>query len=157
MLFKILFLSALCILLPTSTLATANNRQCASSRWAHRHRLFVLTDISNEPDDQMSLVRLLTYANEMDIQGIAAVTSIWLRNRTDADTIRDVIDGYGKVVKNLNANVPSRASYPPARRLLDLVTEAHPVYGLEALDLPLSEAAEALVKAADESANDDPL
>lgn len=29
-----------------------------------KQRLFVLTDITNEPDDQESLVRLLVYANE---------------------------------------------------------------------------------------------
>ena len=35
-------------------------------------RLFVLTDLANEPDDEESLVRLLAYANEFDIEGIAA-------------------------------------------------------------------------------------
>ena len=37
-----------------------------------RPRLFVLTDLANEPDDEESLVRLLAYANEFDIEGIAA-------------------------------------------------------------------------------------
>ena len=35
-------------------------------------RLFVLTALANEPDDEESLVRLLAYANEFDIEGIAA-------------------------------------------------------------------------------------
>lgn len=39
-------------------------------------RLFVLTDIGNEPDDPMSLVRLLVYAKEIEIEGIAATTSV---------------------------------------------------------------------------------
>ena len=41
-------------------------------------RLFVLTDLANEPDDEESLVRLLAYANEFDIEGIAATTSCHL-------------------------------------------------------------------------------
>ena len=39
---------------------------------AEKPRIFVLTDIENEPDDAMSLVRFLTYANHMDIEGLAA-------------------------------------------------------------------------------------
>ena len=35
-------------------------------------RVFVLTDIENEPDDAMSMVRFLLYANEFDIEGLIA-------------------------------------------------------------------------------------
>ena len=35
-------------------------------------RLFVLTDIGGDPDDQMSMVRLMTYANHVDIEGLVA-------------------------------------------------------------------------------------
>ena len=35
-------------------------------------RLFVLTDIGGDPDDQMSMVRLLTYSNQLDIEGLVA-------------------------------------------------------------------------------------
>lgn len=35
-------------------------------------RVFVLTDIENEPDDAMSLVRFLTYANHWDVEGLVA-------------------------------------------------------------------------------------
>lgn len=34
-----------------------------------KERVFVLTDISNEPDDEESLVRFLVYANEYDVEG----------------------------------------------------------------------------------------
>ena len=39
--------------------------------------MVVLTDIGNEPDDQMSLVRLLLYANELDSEAIGPTTSTW--------------------------------------------------------------------------------
>ncbi|CAI6091828.1 unnamed protein product [Clonostachys chloroleuca] len=136
---------------------SAEDQQCLSSRYEHKTRLFVLTDMSNEPDDQMSFVRLLTYANEIDIRGIAATTSTWLRNKTDPETIREVIGGYGEVLANLNANVPNDASYPSKDELLSKVSVGHSVYGLASLKLPLSGAAEALVKATDDAKADDPL
>ncbi len=40
-----------------------------------KQRLVVLSDIGNEPDDQMSLIRLLLYSNEIDIESIIACTS----------------------------------------------------------------------------------
>ena len=38
---------------------------------AEKQRVFVLTDISNEPDDEESMVRFLVYANEYDIEASA--------------------------------------------------------------------------------------
>lgn len=63
------------ILCFTSAGAVATERQCENARYDHKHKAFVLTDMSNEPDDQMSLVRLLTYSNEIDIRGIGVITS----------------------------------------------------------------------------------
>ncbi|KAI0477450.1 DUF1593-domain-containing protein [Xylariaceae sp. FL0804] len=131
--------------------------QCESSRYAHKHRTFICTDISNEPDDQMSLVRLLTYANELDIQTIAIVTSTWKNDSLDTASVYNVLDGYGNVTANLNANVPVGAEYPTAGEMAAKVKRGHPVYGLAALNLTLSDAARALVNDTDESSTDDPL
>lgn len=156
-----IFALATCFSLSTaSSQARSSNytdRQCASSRYDHKHRTFVLSDISNEPDDQMSLVRLLTYANEIDIEGFSLVTSTWKNDSLDTATVIEVINAYGDVTSNLDANVPPSASYPSAQSLLDKVYEGHPVYGLAALDLPLSEAAEALIAAVDAGSSDKPL
>ncbi|KAM5347478.1 hypothetical protein ACJ41O_010483 [Fusarium nematophilum] len=134
-----------------------DGKKCEAARYKHKPRLFVLTDMSNEPDDQMSLVRLLTYANEIDIQGIAATTSQWLPNKVDYRTIREVINGYGKVARNLNANVPTYAPYPSAGYLLDRAFQGHPVYGTASLNRTLSQAAKELVKATDASSINKPL
>lgn len=40
---------------------------------ATKPRVFVLTDISNEPDDEKSLVRFLVYTNEFDLERIVAL------------------------------------------------------------------------------------
>ena len=44
-------------------------------------RVLVLTDITNEPDDEESMVRFLAYANEYDVEGLIATTSCRLRNK----------------------------------------------------------------------------
>lgn len=56
--------------------SAAPTHHCQNARYENKHKAFVLTDMSNEPDDQMSLVRLLTYSNEIDIRGIGVVTSM---------------------------------------------------------------------------------
>ena len=68
---------------------------------ADKPRVIVLTDISNEPDDEQSLVRFLAYANEFDVEGLVATTSTWLKNKTREDLIRRSIKAYGEVYSNL--------------------------------------------------------
>jgi hypothetical protein len=43
-------------------------------------RLIVLTDLSNEPDDVESFVRLLVKSGQFEIDGLIAATSTWLRS-----------------------------------------------------------------------------
>ena len=57
-----------------------------------RERVLVLTDISNEPDDEESMVRFLVYANEYDVEGLVATTSTWLRNKPRVGLIRRQLD-----------------------------------------------------------------
>ncbi|KAK8191098.1 DUF1593-domain-containing protein [Phyllosticta capitalensis] len=133
---------------------TTTGKDGENARYENKHRLFVLTDISNEPDDQMSLVRLLVHSNELQIEGIAAITSVWLNYTTDLPTIHQVINTYGEVVDNLNANVPDGGKYPSAEELLAKTYTGHPVYGLAALAsnwTSMSNASIALINATDAS------
>ena len=77
-----------------------------------RQRLLVLTDIANEPDDQMSMVRLLVYANELDLEGLVATTSTWMRNKVRPDVILSVIDAYAQV----HASLRHAPGFPEPRR-----------------------------------------
>jgi hypothetical protein len=52
----------------------------ALSQSNDRHRVIVLTDIENEPDDAQSMVRFLLYSNHYDVEGLIATTSQHLRN-----------------------------------------------------------------------------
>ncbi|KAF2225386.1 DUF1593-domain-containing protein [Elsinoe ampelina] len=136
--------------------STAQNATCDSARYANKTRVFVMTDISNEPDDQMSLVRLMTHANELDIVNIAGVTSTWKNDSIDTASIFGVIDGYSQVIDNLNANVPEAGRYPAAEDVAASVVTGQPVYGLAALEEPYSSnASTALINATD--ASDEPL
>lgn len=49
--------------------------------FAQKPRVVVMTDISyDEPDDKQSLVRFLLYANEFEVEGLIATTSIAGKN-----------------------------------------------------------------------------
>jgi len=68
---------------------------------AEKPRVFVLTDIENEPDDAMSMVRFLVYSNHYDIEGLVATTSIHQQDETAAWRIREIVEAYGQVRDNL--------------------------------------------------------
>jgi hypothetical protein len=90
-------------------------------------RIFVLTDITNEPDDQESLVRYLLYSNEFDTQALCATTSAWLPTQVAPHVIRRVLKAYGAVVDNLNKHVHPNARYQGEEELSQLVTQGLPV------------------------------
>lgn len=102
----------------------------ALAAMAEKPRVFVLTDIENEPDDAMSLVRYLTYANHFDTEGLAATTSIHQKNRVAPQRIRQIVAAYGKVRDNLELHEPG---YPTGEQMLALVTEGLPAYGMQAV------------------------
>jgi hypothetical protein len=93
-------------------------------------RVVVLTDISNEPDDEESLVRFLVYANELDVEGLIATTSTHLRDHTREDLIRRQIEAYRKVEENLARHAPG---FPPADELLAVTCTGQPSYGMAAV------------------------
>ena len=94
---------------------------------AEKPRLIVLTDVSNEPDDEESLVRLLVYSNEYDLEGLIATTSTWLRTNPRPDLIRRDIKAYGQVRDNL---LKHAAGFPPAEQLLASTKTGQQAYGM---------------------------
>lgn len=94
---------------------------------APKSRVIVLTDMGADPDDEQSLVRLLLYANQLDLEGIVATTSCWQQNRIRPDFINRIIDAYEKVQPNLLLHEPG---YPTADTLRALVKQGIPKYGM---------------------------
>jgi hypothetical protein len=114
-------------------------------------RVVVISDIGNEPDDQMSLVRLLLYSNELDIEGLIAGTSTWQKNVTHPETMRALIQAYGAVQPNL---LQHAKGWPSAASLENKVFTGQTGYGMAATGVDKeSEGAEAIIRAADK---DDP-
>jgi hypothetical protein len=112
-----------------------------------RPRVIVVTDIANEPDDQMSLVRLLVYSNQLDIEGLIANTSTWMKHAVRPDVIRTVIDAYAEVQPNLLKHAPG---FPTADALRAVVVTGQPTYGMAAVRPDrMSPGAELIIEAAD--------
>lgn len=105
-----------------------------------RARLIVLTDIEADPDDTQSLVRLLLYANEIDIEGLVATTSVHMKDEIHPASILRVIDRYAQVLPRLREH--DRA-YPAAAALRARVRRGQAGYGMaavgEARDTPGSD------------------
>ncbi|MEZ4904478.1 MAG: DUF1593 domain-containing protein [Spirosomataceae bacterium] len=93
-----------------------------------KQRLLILTDIEADPDDSQSLVRLLTYANQFNIEGLIATTSIHQKKRVAPETIRQIVSAYGKVQPNLLKHEPG---YPTAQALKTVIKQGLAVYGME--------------------------
>lgn len=111
----------------------------------NRQRLFVLTDIENEPDDTQSLIRLLLYANQFDIEGIVATTSVHMKDAIYPNAIRAVIKRYGQVRTNL---LKHESGYPTTDQLLSRVAPSVPLYGMAGVgDGKDSKGSEMLVRA----------
>ena len=95
-----------------------------------RPRIVVMTDIANEPDDQMSMVRFLLYSNGFDVEGLVATTSTWMKNKVRPDVIESLIDAYAAVQPNLLKHAPG---FPPAAALRVVVASGQPSYSMAAV------------------------
>lgn len=86
-----------------------------------RLRLIVETDAGGDPDDEQSLVRLLVYANEFEIEGIIA-NRPQARDGENKNPVRDglgivrrMVRAYGECHPNLVVHDPR---FPPPEQLL---------------------------------------
>jgi hypothetical protein len=93
-------------------------------------RLIVLTDLSNEPDDEESLVRLLVYSDQFDIEGLVAATSTWLRQNPREDLIRRDLAAFAQVRTNLLKHSPG---FPSTENLLAVTKTGQTGYGMAAV------------------------
>ncbi|KAK4618269.1 hypothetical protein CLAFUW4_12348 [Fulvia fulva] len=110
-------------------------------------QVFVLTDITNEPDDSMSLVRLLLHSDQYNITGIVATTSYWLNSTVRPEAILNTTSVWDQVVDNLNLH--SAGEFPTKEYLESIVKAGHPIYGTAAIGKPLSSGASHLIDVLD--------
>ena len=117
-------------------------------------RVIVISDIGNEPDDQMSFVRLLMYSNELDIEAMIATTSTWQKAAAHPETMHALIQAYGQVRPNL---LQHAKGWPAAEDLDARVFPGQPAYGMVAVGSDrTSDGAKAIIRAGDRE-DDRPL
>ena len=98
-----------------------------SASASDKNRLVVLTDIGGDPDDQMSMVRLMTYANHMDIEGLIA-TPAGGGNKVSPEHILRIVSAYGKVRDNLELHEPG---YPTEKVLQERISKGIQLDGMD--------------------------
>ncbi len=96
-------------------------------------RAIILTDMENEPDDSQTMVKAMMYSNEVDFEGLIAVTSRWLQNRVFPESIVDRVLAYGEVRANLQKHA---RGWPTVEHLMSRIGSgvvAASGYGMEAV------------------------
>jgi hypothetical protein len=149
--------SLMAAMLGGSMLATVDAQQGAPpdplaarvDPYVDKQRVVVMTDIANEPDDQMSMVRLLVYSNQFDIEGLIATTSTWMKNKVRPDVIQTLIEAYSRVRPKLLEHQPG---FPRAESLKAVVVSGQPAYGMAAVGPDkVSAGAELIIRSAEKS------
>jgi len=115
----VVLLLVLCVLSGSRVVAAAKIEFVETEK----QRVIVLTDISNEPDDEESMVRFLVYSNEYDVEGLIATTSVWLRDTIRPERIRRQVEAYGRIRDNL---LKHASGYPTAEYLSSVIKDGRP-------------------------------
>lgn len=116
-----------------------------------KQRLFVLTDIGGDPDDKMSMTRLMTYANHFDIEGLVATKN---SDGLFPEQIERVVAAYGKVRDNLELHEPG---FPQADALSKVIAKGSIVDGEKGIGASMDSPGSDLLIAAVDRADDRPL
>lgn len=129
-LFNLVIFSSFLALLARPSYAQPGNIPGLLDNYPDHSRVFVISDIGNEPDDQMSFVRFLLYSNEINVEGMVAATSTWQRAATHPETMHQIIALYGQVRPNL---VKHASGWPTESDLDEKVRSGQPSYGMAAV------------------------
>ena len=111
-------------------LISIHSKSAEPKSYPEKTRILILTDIENEPDDAMSMVRFLLYSNQFDVEGIVATTSCWQRNKTAEWRIHEIVDAYGKVRDKLEKH---EKGYPTQAFLKEKIKKGYPDFGMAAV------------------------
>lgn len=95
-----------------------------------KNRAIILSDIEADADDTQSFIRLLLYADVIDIKGMIATTSVHQKNNIYSQSIQKIVRTYGKVQPNLQKN---ETGYPAANNLMTLIKKGQPGYGMNSV------------------------
>jgi hypothetical protein len=94
---------------------------------AARHRLIILADMGNEPDEMQQMAHMLVYANEFDLEGLVAVTGKYLRKKPRPKLFHKLIDGYAEVLGSLRKHA---SGWPSPDHLHGITVAGQYNYGM---------------------------
>jgi uncharacterized repeat protein (TIGR02543 family) len=97
-----------------------------SDTW--RTRVIHTTDLGADPDDEMSMVRALVMANEMDIEGLVVATGCWKKSQQSTGMLDDLVNAYGQAVSNLQVHDPA---FPSLEYLQSISVMGQGGYGMD--------------------------
>jgi hypothetical protein len=128
-----------CLLLAVSPSAlTASTLASVHFEAIPRSRVIVLTDMGNEADDSQTMVRLLMHSNQVDLEGLIAVSSCHqyagkndsdpVRNNVQPTMITERIQAYGQVRANLLLH---ESGWPTEADLMSRVGRGPSGYGMD--------------------------
>lgn len=101
-----------------------------------RHRLIVLSDMGNEPDEVQQILHLLMCSNEIELEGLLAVSGTHLhdkrkeayKSKLHPELHQMLIDGYEKVYPNLQHHA---SGWPTPSDLRSIATVGTATLGMD--------------------------
>jgi hypothetical protein len=97
---------------------------------ADKPRLAILTDIGGDPDDEQSLIRLMVYANEFELDLLMATAVRWKHTKAAPSTrphhLHQIVEAYGQVLPNLRRHAEG---WPTVESLQPKIVAGNPHYG----------------------------
>lgn len=99
------------------------------------HRLIILADMGNEPDEVQQMIHMITCSNELDIEGLIAVTGKYLRPESKEEYRRvthpelfiEIIEAYAADLPNLRKHA---LGWPDPEDLKKVVCSGQKGYGI---------------------------
>ncbi len=93
-------------------------------------RLVILADMGNEPDEEQQMVHMLTCSNRFRLEGLIAVTGLFLRETPQPELFHNLLDRYEKVYPNLQQHADGW--HEPAY-LRSITHAGQQAYGMDAV------------------------
>lgn len=127
-----------------------------------KHRLVILADMGNEPDEMQQMVHMMMYANEFDLEGLIAVTGKYLNPQSKnpyktivhPELFHEIIDGYEETIENLQKHA---TGWPSPDYLRTLVASGQKGYGVGDIGLGKHTEGSQLIEKCLEKDDDRPL
>ena len=138
---RTLLIGIFCLLLPVQTAYAIE-----------KTRLIIMADMGNEPDEEQQMMHMLMYSNMFDLEGLIACSGKYLHDGRDGfkgkvhpELFHNLIDGYEKVLANLNKHA---SGWPESDYLRSIVKAGTAQYGIAAVAAGNSTDASRLIEAA---------